>query len=32
MTFCPCINWVNKEEALFYELNEEEGKGNKPYW
>jgi adenine-specific DNA-methyltransferase len=28
----PRINWINKEEALFYELNEEEGKGNKPYW
>lgn len=28
----PRINWINKEEALFYELNEEEGRGNKPYW
>lgn len=28
----PRINWINKDEALFYELNEEEGKGNKPYW
>lgn len=28
----PRINWINKEEALFYELNEEEGKGNTPYW
>lgn len=28
----PGINWINKEEALFYELNEEEGKGNTPYW
>ena len=28
----PKINWVNKEEALFYELNEEEGKGNTPFW
>jgi adenine-specific DNA-methyltransferase len=28
----PRINWVNKEEALFYELSEEEGKGLRPYW
>jgi len=28
----PRINWINKEEALFYELNLEEGKGNTPYW
>ena len=28
----PSINWINKEEALFYELNEEEGKGSSPYW
>ncbi len=28
----PRINWINKEEALFYELNQEEGKGNTPYW
>lgn len=28
----PCINWINKEEALFYELSEEEGKGLQPYW
>lgn len=28
----PRINWINKEEALFYELKEEEGKGNTPYW
>ena len=28
----PRINWINKEEALFYELNEKEGKGNTPYW
>ena len=28
----PTINWINKEEALFYELNEEEGKGNTPFW
>lgn len=28
----PKINWVNKDEALFYEINEEEGKGLEPYW
>jgi DNA modification methylase len=28
----PKINWVNKEEALFYEINEEEGRGIAPYW
>lgn len=28
----PRINWINKEEALFYELVEEEGKGNRPFW
>lgn len=28
----PRVNWINKEEALFYELNKEEGKGNIPYW
>lgn len=28
----PRINWINKEESLFYELNLEEGKGNKPFW
>lgn len=28
----PKINWVNKDQALFYEINEEEGKGVKPYW
>ncbi|WP_276975211.1 site-specific DNA-methyltransferase [Flavobacterium filum] len=28
----PKINWVNKEEALFYEINEQEGKGVEPYW
>ena len=27
----PRINWINKEEALFYELNTEEGKGNKTF-
>ena len=28
----PQINWINKDEALFYEISEEEGKGNVPYW
>ena len=28
----PKINWVNKDEALFYEINEVEGKGIAPYW
>ena len=28
----PKINWINKDEALFYELNLEEGKGNMPFW
>lgn len=28
----PRINWINKDEALFYELIEKEGKGSTPYW
>ncbi len=28
----PKINWINKDQALFYEIDEEEGKGLKPYW
>ena len=28
----PVINWVNKDEALFYEIVDEEGRGLKPYW
>lgn len=28
----PKINWINKDEALFYEVVEEEGKGLTPYW
>lgn len=28
----PKINWVNKDDALFYEINQEEGKGLSPYW
>src|SRR3989304_8668677 len=28
----PLMNWVNKDEALFYEIVDEEGRGLKPYW
>lgn len=28
----PTINWVNKDQALFYEIDGEEGRGTKPYW
>ncbi len=28
----PQINWINKDEALFFEINEGEGKGSEPYW
>lgn len=28
----PRINWINKEEALFYDLSEQNGVGNTPYW
>lgn len=28
----PCINWINKDESLFYEIDEEKNKGKKPYW
>jgi adenine-specific DNA-methyltransferase len=28
----PKLNWVNKDEALFYEIDEQEGMGIKPYW
>lgn len=28
----PRINWINREDALFYEINEGEGKGLSPYW
>jgi adenine specific DNA methylase Mod len=28
----PKINWVNKDEALFYEINIQEGKGIAPFW
>lgn len=28
----PKINWINKDEALFYEIDETEGRGLTPYW
>lgn len=28
----PRINWINKDEALFYEVNEELGRGSMPFW
>lgn len=28
----PSLNWVNKEQSLFYEIVAEEGRGLKPYW
>lgn len=28
----PRLNWINKEEALFYEIAAEGGKGLSPYW
>lgn len=28
----PTINWVNKDEALFYEVLAEEGRGLRPFW
>jgi len=28
----PKMNWVNKDDALFYEIIDEEGRGLKPYW
>ena len=28
----PKINWVNRDEALFYEIDSEEGIGQTPYW
>src|ERR1051326_860267 len=28
----PAINWVNKDEALFYEIVNNEGRGLLPYW
>ncbi|WP_433900445.1 site-specific DNA-methyltransferase [Sphingobacterium puteale] len=31
-TTSPRINWINKDEALFYELSEKKGVGNIPFW
>ena len=28
----PSINWINKDEALFFQLDEKAGKGTTPYW
>jgi len=28
----PKMNWVNKDEALFYEILDDEGRGLAPYW
>src|SRR4051812_28199143 len=28
----PTVSWVNKDEALFYEIDEKEGVGITPYW
>jgi adenine-specific DNA-methyltransferase len=28
----PVINWVNKDNALYYEIDESEGRGIKPFW
>lgn len=28
----PKVNWVNKDEALFYEIDSEGGIGQTPYW
>jgi adenine-specific DNA-methyltransferase len=28
----PKINWINKEDSLFYELDESAGRGLRPYW
>jgi adenine-specific DNA-methyltransferase len=26
------MNWVNKDDALFYEINDEDGRGLEPFW
>ena len=31
-TPAPKMNWVNKDEALFYEIIDDEGRGLSPYW
>jgi len=28
----PKVDWINKDEALFYEIVDEEGRGLSPYW
>ena len=28
----PKMNWINRDEALFYEIADEEGTGLSPYW
>ena len=28
----PRIDWINREDALFYDVSEEKGIGNLPYW
>ncbi len=28
----PKMNWINKDDALFYEIVDEEGRGLSPYW
>ncbi|MCP5511464.1 MAG: site-specific DNA-methyltransferase [Leptospiraceae bacterium] len=28
----PKLRWVNEDNALFYEIDESEGKGKRPYW
>ena len=28
----PAINWINKDDALFYDIDEGQGKGDRPYW
>jgi DNA modification methylase len=28
----PQMDWINKEESLFYEINTDAGKGVKPFW
>lgn len=28
----PLVDWVNREESLFYEIVDDQGKGNRPYW
>src|SRR6185369_2322377 len=28
----PVVNWINKDEALFYEVVDDGGTGLKPFW